>query len=212
MNVMAGEEKKIYIFISYGRETDVTNFVKQLKRDLEANDFSVWLDLESIPSGSDWHGAIGTGLQECTAIIPIITKKYIESRFCMNELYTADGDKKLIFPIMYEDVDLASTEGGRALKFIVSGINWTMFRPGRDDYSDSLQKLIKGMKEKGQLVNSPFLHIHVAMNAIVIQQRNQECKEPSFFFLLFFFSCTQSYILTNLEFTSALGWGSLTCV
>ena len=158
MNVMAGEEKKRYIFISYGRETDVTNFVKQLKRDLEANDFSVWLDMESIPSGSDWHGAIGTGLQECTAIIPIITKKYIESRFCMNELYTADGDKKLIFPIMYEDVDLASTEGGRALKFIVSGINWTMFRPGRDNYSDSLQKLIKGMKEKGQLVNSPFLH------------------------------------------------------
>ena len=90
---MAAEEKKRYIFISYGREVHVTNFVKQLKRDLEANNFSVWLDMESIPSGSDWHGAIGTGLQECTAIIPIITKKYMESRFCMNELYTADGDK-----------------------------------------------------------------------------------------------------------------------
>ena len=155
----AKKEEKGHIFISYGREVDVTYFVKQLKRDLEANDFSVWLDLESIPSGSDWHGAIGTGLQECTAIIPIITKKYIESRFCMNELYAADGDKKLIFPIMYEDVDLASTEGGRALKFIVSGINWTMFRPGQDDYSDSLQKLIKGMKEKGQHANEPCMDI-----------------------------------------------------
>ena len=67
----------------------------------------------------------------------------------MNELYTADSDKKQIFPIMYEDVDLASTEGGRALKFIVSGINWTMFRPGKDNYSVSLQNLIKGMKLKG---------------------------------------------------------------
>ena len=137
------------IFISYGRELDVSQFVKQLKRDLEANGYSVWLDLESIPSGSDWHGAIGTGLQECAAIIPIITQKYIGSRYCMNELYTADGDKKLIFPVMYEDVELASTEAGRALKFIISGINWTMFRPGQDDYTDSLQKLIKGMKEKG---------------------------------------------------------------
>lgn len=138
------------VFISYGREIDVTYFVKQLKRDLEANGFSVWLDLESIPSGSDWHEAIGTGLHKCSFIIPIITDKYINSRYCMNELYTADSDKKQIFPVMYEDVELASTEGGRALKFIVSGINWTMFRPGKDDYTTSLQNLIKGMKLKGK--------------------------------------------------------------
>ena len=142
-------KEKNSFFISYGREIDVSYFVRQLKRDLEANGYSVWLDTESIPSGSDWHGAIGTGLQECSAIIPIITQKYISSRFCMNELYTADGDKKTIFPIMYEDVDFVSSEAGRALKFIISGINWTMFRPGKEEYSDSLQQLIKGMKEKG---------------------------------------------------------------
>lgn len=150
---MEERQKRESIFISYGREPHVSQFAKQLKRDLEANGFSVWLDQEDIPSGKDWHGAIGTGLQDCAAIIPVITQKYIDSRFCMNELYTADGDKKLIFPIMYEtNVDLVSTEAGRAVKFIVSGINWTMFRPGLDDYSDSLQKLIKGMKEslKGQ--------------------------------------------------------------
>ena len=148
---MATDAEKNSIFISYGREVDVSYFVRQLKRDLEANGYTVWLDMESIPSGSDWHGAIGTGLQVCSAIIPVITQKYISSRFCMNELYTADGDKKAIFPIMYEDVDFVSTEAGRALKFIISGINWTMFRPGKEEYSDSLQKLIKGMKEKGKL-------------------------------------------------------------
>ena len=102
------ETEQNSIFISYGREVDVSYFVRQLKRDLEANGYAVWLDMESIPSGSDWHGAIGTGLQECSAIIPIITQKYVSSRFCMNELYTADGDKKAIFPIMYEDVDFVS--------------------------------------------------------------------------------------------------------
>ena len=140
------------IFISYGRELYVTQFAQQLKRDLEANGFSVWLDLESIPSGKDWHGAIGTGLQDCIGIIPIITQKYIDSRFCMNELYTADSDKKLIFPVMYEDVNLAGSEAGRGLKFIVSGINWAMFRPGLDEYTESLRKLVGGMKQslKGQ--------------------------------------------------------------
>ena len=153
---MDEKEKSKSIFISYGREPSVIQFAKQLKRDLEANGFSAWLDTDSIPSGKDWHGAIGTGLQDCVAIIPVITQKYIDSRFCMNELYTADGDKKLVFPIMYENVDLASSETGRAVKFIVSGINWTMFRPGVDDYGGSLQKLIEGMKErmreKGQLI------------------------------------------------------------
>ena len=98
VQVATKEEESKSIFISYGGELDVSQFVKQLKRDLEANGYSVWLDLESIPSGSDWHGVIGTGLQECAAIIPIITQKYIGSQFCMNELYTADSDKKLIFP------------------------------------------------------------------------------------------------------------------
>lgn len=141
-------EKERSIFISYGREADVTQFARQLKCDLEANGYSVWLDIESIPSGSDWHGAIGTGIHECSSIIPIITQKYVNSRFCMNELYAADSDKKPIFPIVYEDVNMADTEGGRALKFIVSGINWTMFRPGQDDYSNSLQSLIQGMEQK----------------------------------------------------------------
>lgn len=74
------------LFISYGREPEVIQFVSRLKADLENGGFSVWLDMEDIPAGSDWHGAIGTGLSSCRAIIPIITKKYIGSRYCTNEV------------------------------------------------------------------------------------------------------------------------------
>lgn len=45
--------------MSYGREPEVSAFVKKLKLDLEALGFSVWLDTDDIPAGSDWHGAIG---------------------------------------------------------------------------------------------------------------------------------------------------------
>ena len=48
------------VFLSYGREPEVTAFVKQLKTDLEARGITVWLDTDDIPAGSDWHGAIGT--------------------------------------------------------------------------------------------------------------------------------------------------------
>lgn len=139
-----------HVFISYGRSSKVCSFAKQLKKDLEANGYTVWLDLESIPCGSDWHVEIGEGVYKCSFIIPIITEKYVDSKFCLNELYLADGEKKWIFPIMYEDVDFNESKGGRAVKFIISGINWTMFRPGQDDYQKSLQSLIEGMKCRGK--------------------------------------------------------------
>ena len=74
------------IFLSYGREVEINQFVCKLKQDLESNGFSVWLDTVDIRAGSDWHSAIGTGLNHCKAIIPIITKKYVASRYCMNEV------------------------------------------------------------------------------------------------------------------------------
>ncbi len=141
------------LFLSYGREPEVSSFASQLKHDLERNGFSVWLDTEDIPSGSDWHGAIGSGLHDCRALIAVITKRYIASRYCTSELYTADGDQKLIFPVIFEDVDYGSTEKAKGVKYVISGINWTMFRQGADDYTTSLGKLIQGMREQGEIVH-----------------------------------------------------------
>ena len=74
------------LFISYGRDPIVSRFVEKLRDDLKKDGFSVWLDTHDIPSGSDWHGAIGSGLTNCKAIIPVITQKYIGSRYCINEV------------------------------------------------------------------------------------------------------------------------------
>ena len=141
------------IFLSYGRESEVTQFVTQLKCDLEGNGFGVWLDTDDIPAGADWHGAIGRGLHQCRALIAVITKKYINSRYCASELYTADGDGKLIFPVIYEDdVDYGASDRGMGVKYVINGINWSMFRPQRDDYIAFLTKLIQGLREKGNII------------------------------------------------------------
>ena len=144
------------IFLSYGREVEVVNFVTQLKHDLEKSGFSVWLDTEDIPAGCDWHGAIGTGLDLCKALIAVITPRYIESRYCTGELYTADGDQKLIFPVIFEDVDFSSSEKARGVKYTISAFNWTMFRPRLDVYESSLAKLMSGMRGKGEEGRSSY--------------------------------------------------------
>ena len=83
---MATQSERKELFISYGREPEVIQFVTRLKGDLEDHGFSVWMDVHDISAGSDWHGAIGTGLTQCRAIVPIITSKYIGSRYCTNEV------------------------------------------------------------------------------------------------------------------------------
>ncbi|XP_062504453.1 uncharacterized protein LOC134181229 isoform X2 [Corticium candelabrum] len=137
------------VFLSYGREPEVTNFARKLRDDLESMGFTIWFDQTDIPAGSDWHGAIGTGLDRCKALIAIITHKYVGSRFCTSELYTASSDGKFVFPVFYEHPDLSASEKARGVKYVISGINWTMFRPGMDVYDQSLQKLADGMFAKG---------------------------------------------------------------
>ena len=131
------------IFLSYGREPEVIQFVKQLKRDLERHGFGVLLDVDDAVIDS------ARGLHQCRALIAVITKKYVNSRFCSSELYTAVSDRKLIFPVIFEDVDFGASDTGMGVKYVISGINWSMFRSRIDDYGASLYKLIDRLTEKG---------------------------------------------------------------
>ena len=83
--------------------------------------------------------------------MPVITKKYLSSTYCTKELYTADGDRKYIFPLMFEDVDFDTDQTAQGVKFTISGINWTMCRPDKDDYNTSISRLIQDMRNKGML-------------------------------------------------------------
>ena len=141
------------IFISYDREEEVREFAKKLKSDLEANRVSVWLDVDDISTGSDF--SVGVALQSCLALIPILTKKYVHSRYCKEELYVANSEDKVLFPVIYED---GWDEGGEGaeVNYIVAAYNWAFFRPNRDDHQESLNRLIRGAKLKlGGVAQSP---------------------------------------------------------
>ena len=74
------------IFISYGREPGVSDFVQQMKRDMESNGFTVWLDTNDIPWGTNWRGEISKGVSECQAFVPVLTEKYLRSSYCNKEV------------------------------------------------------------------------------------------------------------------------------
>lgn len=143
------------IFLSYGRDEGVKEFVVKLKRGLEAAGFHVWLDTCDIPSGSEWPQVIGLALLECKALIAVVRKKYVSSQYCKGELYVACSNKKHIFPIIYEDGWKESADGA-GVNYMIAAYNWAMFRPGQDKYSLSLQKLIDGLRSKINLYQGNY--------------------------------------------------------
>ena len=144
------------IFISYGREEGVREFVRKLKVDLEANGVSVWLDVDGIPTGSDFHKEIGVALKSCRALIPVLTRKYVQSRYCKGELYVANSQKKVLLPVIYED-GWDEGEEGAGVNYIVAAFNWAFFRPNKDDYQESLNRLIHGAKLNLKMDNHPVI-------------------------------------------------------
>ena len=131
------------IFLSYSRELESTKFVAELRKQLELAGFSVWMDTEDIHTGSDWHSAIGEALQNCKALIAVMTTRYLTSEYC-KELYMASDEKKPIFPVVLGDVDFSKSDGG--VRYTISSLNRICF----DDASDqkAFAKLLEGLKHK----------------------------------------------------------------
>ena len=146
------------VFLSYGHDPQrVDGFVKTLKADLEAAGISVWLDKTDIRVGSDWRNKIGNGVHECRALLCVLTSKYMSSSDCTGELFQADDKNKLIFPVLYEDIDWNKDESSRGVGYVVKRYNWADFRRG-EDYQVAVKKLIEGMNEKGKhSMQGPFL-------------------------------------------------------
>ena len=162
------------VFLSYGREDEVKKFVRKLKKDLEDAQLSVWLDEEDIPAGTEWPLAIGIALSECKALIAVLTKKYVSSRFCKSELYVACTNQKPIFPVIREEGwDVSVDKECEGVKYMTAASNWVTFLP-TDDYGVAIKRLIAGLKGRlGRSLQRPvddlkkqgvtcFMLVHVA--------------------------------------------------
>ena len=103
------------IFISY-RSTESAHayFMKDF---LETNGFSVWMAPESIPVGSDYAHEIPNALQNCSAVVLILSRKAQRSVWVRREIETAFNMGKTVMPFMIEKCDL-----NREFNFYLSNV------------------------------------------------------------------------------------------
>ena len=113
--------------------------------------------------GTQWVDGIGSGIHHCQGLLAIITNKYVNSDYCTGELSFAKSIKKKIFPIRYEEnVDFTKPPHAPGVNFIIHGHQWTSFRPGLDDYSESFAKLVRGLEENGKpCITSTKVHLNL---------------------------------------------------
>ncbi|MBZ0307282.1 MAG: TIR domain-containing protein, partial [Anaerolineae bacterium] len=93
------------VFISYSRKDE--DFVRKLAKSLsEMKDISLWLDIDSIPTGMNWSTAIQQGLEACEMMLVIISPDSMNSRNVENEWqYFLDKGKRVI-PVLCRLADL----------------------------------------------------------------------------------------------------------
>jgi hypothetical protein len=86
-----------YVFISYS--TKDLNRILPLARELEKNDFSVWLDKWYLEAGKVWAKDIEKAIQNAGAFLVFLTANSVDAEAVMSEIITAQEERLPIIPV-----------------------------------------------------------------------------------------------------------------
>ena len=90
------------VFISYSHADDT--FAQKLIADLNATGHACWIDTSAIKGGADWQRAICDGINQSYALVVVCTHRALQSEYVWDEIQWARTRKKLIIPVLLEDV------------------------------------------------------------------------------------------------------------
>lgn len=94
-----------YVFVSYSHRN--TNAVIEIIKQLQHDGYRVWYD-EGIDPGSEWDENIADHVEKCFCFLAFLSKEYIVSSNCKDELNFARELDKPRLLIYLEDIELPS--------------------------------------------------------------------------------------------------------
>lgn len=90
------------VFISYSHADDT--FARWLIDGMQSAGHPCWIDTSKIKGGADWQKAICDGINTSYAMVAVCSKKALESEYVWDEVQWARNKRKLIIPVILEDV------------------------------------------------------------------------------------------------------------
>jgi len=127
-----------HIFLSY--RTFEADFAIQLAADLKNSGVIIWMDrLDGIKIGMEWRKAIEDAINDCSAMIAVVSPDYVDAEYCKKELARANRLKLPIFPVLLRHVD------EKVWPLIIEGIQFEDFTtwPDRSVYHKHFSKLLQ---------------------------------------------------------------------
>ncbi|MCU0464589.1 MAG: SUMF1/EgtB/PvdO family nonheme iron enzyme [Anaerolineae bacterium] len=95
-------ERAPSVFISYSHRDDA--FARWLIDGLQSARHPCWIDTSKIKGGADWQKAICDGINASYAMVVVCSAKALESDYVWDEVQWARNKRKLIIPVILEDV------------------------------------------------------------------------------------------------------------
>ncbi len=96
------------LFTSYARANQdfVLNLVEDLQEDLLDEQITFWVDQKHIPKGYPWDRAIEEALDDCDAMLLVLSASSIDSENVRDEWNYCKDEGKTIIPVLIEDCKL----------------------------------------------------------------------------------------------------------
>jgi hypothetical protein len=92
-------EKMAEIFLSYNRKNE--DFMLRLKKDLQREGFSVWVDQTGLKRGSPgWKAKIQNEIERARCLVVVLSPEAKESRWVEREMSYAEAFGRPIFPVL----------------------------------------------------------------------------------------------------------------
>ena len=122
------------VFLSYGHD-DHVDTILNVKRSLEENGFTVWIDQEGLVGGSDWEEKLESAISSQNKFVFCITPHSVRrpDGYCLNEISYAVTKGKDIIPIMVDD-------SGATQPLSICRLQWLDMLNLKDLDSDESQK------------------------------------------------------------------------
>lgn len=105
------------VFISYSSKDVV--LANKIVAYLEQQGYPCWIAPRNIASGYDYTDMINDAIQDCRAVVLIVSEKAVQSQWVKKELSTAVSYNKPILPFRISHVELT---GG--LQFLLNNVQW----------------------------------------------------------------------------------------
>jgi len=147
---MLNRDSKV-IFISYSHK-DSLHFAKELSKSLRKKGFSVFLDVEDIVAGDNWHERLNQALMDATHLVAILSPGSVTSDWCKREWDVAQEQGLPIIPIHYISCLVEGFIG--RLQYV----NFSQYQlhHQESDYQQALEELVRGIISHGRKLQAPI--------------------------------------------------------